>query len=67
MTEELEIAAREAEYAGKEIYVQYHDKYEIIEYLEIDGAEVYNDDYVDEVREAYWDEDAYRVAERSMY
>lgn len=64
MTEELEIAARQAEDAGREVYVQRHDEYDIIEYIEIDGVETYNDDYVDEAKDAYWAEDAYRVADR---
>lgn len=63
MTEELEIAARQAEDAGREVYIQRHDTYDIIEWIEVDGVETYNDDYVDEVKDAYWAEDAYRVAE----
>ena len=63
MTEELQEAAWKAEDEGHEVYVQRHDEYDIIEYIEIDGVETYNDDYVDEVRDAYWAEDAYRVAD----
>lgn len=64
MTEELEIAARQAEDAGREVYIQRHDTYDIIEYLEVDGNEIYNPDYLDEVRDAYWLQDSYDIAER---
>lgn len=63
MTEDLEIAARQAEDAGSDVYIQRHDEYDIIEYIEIDGVETYNDDYIDEVKDAYWAEDAYQVAD----
>lgn len=63
MTEELEIAARHAEDAGREVYIQRHDTYNIIEWIEVDGVEIYNDDYVDEVGDAYWTADSYRVAD----
>ena len=63
MTEELEIAARQAEDAGREVYVQRHDTYDIIEWIEVDGVELYNEDYDDEVEDQYWLEDSYRVAE----
>lgn len=64
MTEELEIAARQAEEEGREVYVQRHDTFDVIEWIEVDGVETYNDDYVDEVKDAYWTADSYRVAER---
>lgn len=63
MTEELEIAARQAEDAGREVYVQRHPDLDVIEWIEVDGVETYNDDYVDEVKDQYWLEDGYRVAE----
>lgn len=63
MTEELEIAARQAEDEGREVYVQRHPDFDVIEWIEVDGVETYNDDYVDEVKDAYWAEDAYRVAD----
>lgn len=63
MTEELEIAARQAEDAGREVYVQRHPDLDVIEWIEVDGVETYNDDYIDEVKDAYWSADADRVAE----
>ena len=63
MTEELEIAARQAEDTGREVYIQRHPDFDVIEWIEVDGVETYNDDYIDEVKDAYWAEDAYRIAE----
>lgn len=63
-TEELQQAAWDAEDAGSEVYVQRHDDYGIIEYIEIDGVETYNPNYVDEVKDQYWLEDSYKIAER---
>lgn len=63
-SEELERQAFEAEDNGSEVYVQRHDTYDIIEYLEIDGNEIYNPDYLDEVKDAYWLQDSYNIAER---
>lgn len=63
-SEELERQASEAEDNGSEVYVQRHDTYDIIEYLEVDGNVIYNPDYLDEVKDQYWLEDSYRVAER---
>lgn len=62
-TEKLQQAAREAEDEGREVYVRRHNTYDIIEYVEIDGVETYNDDYIDEVKDAYWTADSYQVAD----
>lgn len=35
--------------------------------MEIDGVEIYNHVYEDEVEDQYWLEDSYRVAERVMW
>lgn len=32
--------------------------------MKIDGVETYNDDYVDAVKDQYWLEDSYKIAER---
>lgn len=63
-TEELETLAREADNEGKEIYIEWHPHYQVIEYVEINGKETYNSVYEDEVKDSYWLEDSYRVAER---
>lgn len=62
-TEELQQAAWDAEDAGSEVYVQRHQEFDVIEYIEIDGVETYNPNYVDEVKDAYWAEDAEKVAD----
>lgn len=64
VSEELEVAVQRAEDAGRAVYVQRHEEYDIIEYIEIDGVETYNEEFDDEVRERYWLEDSYRVADR---
>lgn len=66
-SEELLSMVCDAEDAGKDVYVQRHEFSDVIEFVEIDGVEYYNDEYRDELEDAYWVEDAYRVAERSMY
>lgn len=63
-TDDLERMAREADLAEKETYIEWHPHYQVIEYVEIDGKETYNSVYEDEVQDAYWLEDSYRVAER---
>lgn len=63
-SEELERQAFEAEDNGSEVYIERHPEYSVIEYVEIDGVEIYNEDYFDEVKDQYWLEDSYRVAER---
>lgn len=63
-TDMLRDKAYEAEDNGQDIYIKWHDTYEVIEYIEIDGEEIYNPDYNEEVREAYWLMDSYAVAER---
>ena len=63
-TEDLERMAREADLAEKETYIEWHREYNVIEYIEIDGQEIYNPVYEDEVEDQYWLEDSYRVAER---
>lgn len=65
MHEELQQMAWDAEDEGKDVYVARHAGTGIIEYIEIDGVETYNFDYVDEVRDAYYAEDAYNVADRN--
>ena len=66
-TEEQENLARVAEDEGKEVYVEWHPEVNVSEDVEIDGEEKHNEEYDDEVRDAYWAEDAYRVAERYVY
>lgn len=66
-TEELERVCREAEESGKDVSVTWHPEYNVIDYIEIDGVEIHNDHYADEVDDAYWLEDSYRVAERATY
>ncbi len=63
-SEELERQAFEAEDNGSEVYIERHPEYNVIEYIEIDGQEIYNHVYEDEVTDQYWLEDSYRVAER---
>lgn len=63
-SDELEQFAWDSEDAGKAVYVQRHEEYDVIEYVEVDGVEYYNEEYRDELDDAYWTEDAYRVAER---
>lgn len=54
----------DAEEAGSEVKYYWHDKYNVLRYIEIDGEEFENPEYEDEFREQYWLEDGYRVAER---
>lgn len=63
-TEDLREMAWKAEEEGRETYVEYHDEYDIIEYIEIDGVETYNDSFIDEVKDQYWLEDSYKIADR---
>lgn len=63
-SEELERQAYDAEDIGCEVYIERHPEYSVIEYIEIDGVEIYNEEYIDEVKDQYWLEDSYRVAER---
>lgn len=63
-TETLETMAREAEEAGKETYLNWHPEYSVLEYIEIDGKEIHNPAYEDEVKDQYWMEESYRAAER---
>lgn len=62
-SEELQQMARDAEDEGKDVYVARHEGTGIVEYVEIDGKEYLNPDYVDEVKDAYWAADAERVAD----
>lgn len=64
-TEALEELVRTAEDEGKEVFIQWHPEYSVIDYVEIEGVEIENEDYEDEVNDQYWVEDSYRVAERS--
>lgn len=63
-TEKLYELVRNAEDAGQYSYAAYHDEFDIIEYVEIGDDVIYNEDYEEEVREAYWLDDSYRVADR---
>lgn len=63
-SEELQRLAWESEDAGKDVYVQRNEEYdEVIEFVEVDGVEYLNEEYEDEISDAYWTEDAYRVAD----
>ena len=62
-TEKLDELYHAAEDAGREFYVEFHPEFDIIEYVEIDGDVIYNDEYEDEVQDAFWTRDSYRVAE----
>lgn len=62
-SDELQEMAWNAEDEGHEVYVARHEETGVIEYIEINGVETYNPDYVDEVKDQYWFEDGYRVAE----
>lgn len=63
-SEELQRQAYKAEDEGKDFYVHYHGEFqEVIEYIEIDGVETYNEDYEEEIEDAYWLGDSYRAAE----
>lgn len=63
-TDYLSDKAFAAEDAGQDVFISWHDTYEVIEYIEIDGEEIYNPDYNEEVLDAYWLMDSYAVAER---
>lgn len=62
MHEELQQMAWDAEDEGKDVYVARHDETGIIEYLEVDGREILNPDYADEVKDAYLFADTERAA-----
>lgn len=63
-TDMLRDKAYEAEDRGQDVYIKWHETYEVIEYIEIAGEETYNPDYNEEVLDAYWLMDSYAVAER---
>lgn len=65
-TETLQDMAWNAEDAGKDVYIERSPYAPVIEYIEIDGVEHYNPGYVDEVKDYYWEQDAYRIADRIM-
>lgn len=63
-SEELQRQAFEAGDEGKDFYVHYHGEFqEVVEYIEIDGVETYNENYEEELEDAYWVDDSYRAAE----
>jgi len=62
-SEELQQLSWQAEDNGQDVYVQRHEVLDVIEYIEIDGKEIYNTSYHDEVSDAYWAADAERVAD----
>ena len=63
-SEELIRQAYEADDNGEEVYIQYIEGTEIVEYIEVSGREYLNEESKDEMDDHYWAEDAYRVAER---
>ena len=63
-TDMLRDKAYEAEEDSRDVYIKWHETYEVIEYVEIDGEEIYNPDYSEEVQDAYWLMDSYSVAEQ---
>lgn len=54
----------DAEDNGSEVEYYWHDEYEVLRFIVIDGEEFENPDYRDEIDDAYWLADSYRVAER---
>lgn len=64
-TEALEQFIMDAEDKGCEVSVDWHEDYHIIRRIEVDGTVIENEDYREELEDAYWAEDAYRVAEAS--
>ena len=63
-TDRLQQKGYDAEDAGSEVEYYWHDEYNVLRFIEIDGEEFENPEYEDEVRDQYWLEDGYRVAER---
>lgn len=47
---------------GRSVYVQRDAYTGVIEYIDVDGEEYLNDNYDDEVADAYWLKDSYRAA-----
>lgn len=66
-TEQLRDLAYAAESEEKEVYIQWHEGLDVIEYVEIDGKELLNENYKDELSDAYWLADSYRAADRSTW
>lgn len=64
-TDRLQQRGYDAEESGSEVEYYWHDEYNVLRYIEIDGEEFENPEYGDEVRDQYWLEDGYRVAERN--
>lgn len=64
-TKALEQFARDAEDKGCEVYIRWNDNHNVIHSIEVDGVEIENEAYPEELEDLYWAEDAYRVAEAS--
>lgn len=53
----------DAEEAGSEVEYYWHDEYSVLRFIEIDGEEFENPEYKEELVDAYWTADSYRVAD----
>lgn len=62
-SEELIQQAYDAEDKGGEVYIQYVEGTEIVEYVEVSGREYLNEEVKDELDDLHWADDAYRVAD----
>lgn len=62
-TESLLEMCYRADDTGRETYIEWHPTFNVIEYIEIDGEEIYNPIYLDEVEDAKWESDSLREAE----
>lgn len=60
-TEELHEMANAAEDAGKEVYISWVDDSPVIRYVEIDGEEIENEEYRDELQDCADQQDSFRV------
>lgn len=63
-TDRLQQKGWDSEDNGSEVEYYWHDEYNVLRYIEIDGEEFENPEYRDELEDQYWLEDGYRVAER---
>lgn len=54
---------RDAEDEGLDVDYYWHDEYSVLRIIEIDGEEFENPKYGEELEDAYWTADSYRVAE----
>ena len=64
-SDRLQQKGYDAEDEGQEVEYYWHDEYSVLRYIEIDGEEFENPEYEDELEDAYWTADSYRVAERN--